>query len=194
MVWKWDNTEPFGNSQPNENPSGLGSFSYNLRHPGQYADVEIATFYNYFRDHYHPDLGRYGQADPIGAAIYRDMAVRNLPVTYGVSSTLLASMIGRQPKRNDIYAYASANPLSHIDPTGLLQEPDRGGGGGPNLCPLISQTFLSLQGMGTLSTWLCVYDCNTNCPGKMEKIVVEVQWDVFPHTGCYRYIARPSGM
>lgn len=65
VLWKWDNTEPFGNNQPNENPSGLGAFKFNLRFPGQYADVETNTNYNYFRD-YDSEIGRYIQSDPIG--------------------------------------------------------------------------------------------------------------------------------
>src|SRR5262249_16008920 len=30
-VWRWDNTEPFGNNVPLENPSDLGTFTCNLR-------------------------------------------------------------------------------------------------------------------------------------------------------------------
>lgn len=65
VVWRWDNTEAFGNSPPNESPSGLGSFTYNLRFPGQYYDAETGTHYNYFRD-YDPSIGRYVESDPIG--------------------------------------------------------------------------------------------------------------------------------
>ncbi len=64
--WTWDNVDPFGNSASNENPSGAGTFNYNLRFPGQYSDAESALNYNYFRDSYMPDIGRYGQSDPIG--------------------------------------------------------------------------------------------------------------------------------
>jgi hypothetical protein len=39
-VWSWANDEPFGNNAPNENPSGLGTFSCNLRFAGQYFDKE----------------------------------------------------------------------------------------------------------------------------------------------------------
>ena len=64
-VWEWQNVDPFGANLPNENPSALGNFAFNLRFPGQYADQETGTFYNYFRD-YDPSTGRYIQSDPIG--------------------------------------------------------------------------------------------------------------------------------
>jgi RHS repeat-associated protein len=63
IVWRWDNTEPFGNNAANENPIGLGTFAYNLRFPGQYVDQETGTSYNYFRD-YDPATGSYRQSDP----------------------------------------------------------------------------------------------------------------------------------
>jgi RHS repeat-associated protein len=65
IQWRWDNTESFGNSAPNDNPSGLGTFAYNLRFPGQYFDAETAKLYNYYRD-YDPAVGRYVESDPIG--------------------------------------------------------------------------------------------------------------------------------
>jgi RHS repeat-associated protein len=89
IVWKWDSTEAFGNSLPNENPSALGAFKYNLRMPGQYFDQETGTFYNYFRD-YDPSLGRYVQSDPIGLA--------------GGAST---------------FEYVGSSPLAFFDPFGL---------------------------------------------------------------------------
>ena len=91
FVWKWDNTEPFGNSAPDENPSSLGTFSFNLRFPGQYYDVETGKHYNYFRD-YDANLGRYIQSDPIGP--------KGGPNTY---------------------AYVSGDPFRLTDPKGLAQ-------------------------------------------------------------------------
>ena len=38
--WEWPHNDPFGNNLPNENPAGVGVFSYNLRFPGQYFDGE----------------------------------------------------------------------------------------------------------------------------------------------------------
>jgi RHS repeat-associated protein len=89
IVWKWDSTEAFGNNVPNENPSALGAFTYNLRMPGQYFDKETGTFYNYFRD-YDPATGRYIQSDPIG-------------LRGGINT----------------FGYVDGNPLADEDPFGL---------------------------------------------------------------------------
>jgi RHS repeat-associated protein len=88
-VWRWDQTEPFGNSPADENPSSLGTFDLPLRFPGQRYDAETALHYNYFRD-YDPGLGIYKQSDPIG-------------LRGGLNT----------------YAYAAGNPISRLDPTGL---------------------------------------------------------------------------
>ena len=63
-VWEWK-TDTFGARAANEDPSGLGAFSFNLRFPGQYYDAETGLHYNYFRD-YDPSIGRYIESDPIG--------------------------------------------------------------------------------------------------------------------------------
>ncbi|MDM5177190.1 type IV secretion protein Rhs, partial [Massilia sp. DJPM01] len=67
IVWRWDNGDPFGLTPPNENPSGVGAFTFNMRMPGQYYDRNTNLFYNYHRD-YDPQTGRYIQSDPIGLA------------------------------------------------------------------------------------------------------------------------------
>jgi RHS repeat-associated protein len=64
LVWQWD-SDPFGTTVPAEDPSGLATFTYNARFPGQYFDVETRTHYNYFRN-YEPLTGRYAENDPIG--------------------------------------------------------------------------------------------------------------------------------
>ena len=58
IVWTWE-SKPFGEDKP------TGSYTLNLRFPGQYFDVETGTHYNINRD-YNPVTGRYIQSDPIG--------------------------------------------------------------------------------------------------------------------------------
>lgn len=82
-VWTW-NSDPFGNGQP------TGSFTYNLRHPGQYYDAETGHVYNYYRD-YDSSTGRYIESDPIG-------------LNGGF----------------DTYAYVSDDPSNVVDASGLL--------------------------------------------------------------------------
>ena len=89
LVWKWD-SDAFGGTAANENPSALGIFNYNPRFPGQYYDKESALHYNYFRDSYNPKTGRYFQSDPIG---------------------LLGGI--------NTYAYVGNNPVGYRDPLGL---------------------------------------------------------------------------
>jgi RHS repeat-associated protein len=67
-----------------------GTITQNLRLPGQYFDAESSFNHNGFRD-YMPNVGRYLESDPIGLA--------------GGLNT---------------YAYASGNPLTFLDPTGLV--------------------------------------------------------------------------
>jgi RHS repeat-associated protein len=89
IVWRWDAADPFGVLQPDEDPSALGGFTYNLRFPGQLYDRETNLHYNWFRD-YDPQQGRYVESDPIGLA--------------GALNT---------------YAYGNNRPTQYIDPAGL---------------------------------------------------------------------------
>jgi RHS repeat-associated protein len=89
LMWQWDNLDPFGANAANSNPAGQGTFTFNLRFPGQYYDAEVGTSYNYFRD-YDPMIGRYVESDPIG-------------LTGGINT----------------YAYATNGPLLASDPFGL---------------------------------------------------------------------------
>jgi len=87
--WEWANTDPFGNNLPNEDPAGLGTFTYNLRFPGQYFDQETGTSYNMARD-YDARIGRYIESDPLG--ITADL---------------------------NTFAYANSSPIYFNDPMGL---------------------------------------------------------------------------
>lgn len=89
LVWRWD-SEPFGTTAPNQDPLATGTaFVFNLRFPGQYADVELGTNYNFMRD-YKPAAGRYVESDPIG-------------LNGGMNT----------------YGYVKGNPVNDVDQRGL---------------------------------------------------------------------------
>ena len=64
----------------------------NLRFPGQYFEAETGLHQNWFRS-YQPSIGRFHEPDPLGLAA-------------GAS----------------LFGYAAGNPISVIDPTGLVCE------------------------------------------------------------------------
>jgi RHS repeat-associated protein len=88
VVWRWD-PKPFGDTLPNENPQGAGTFQYNLRFPGQYFDAESGLTYNAARD-YDTGTGRYVESDPLG-------------LEGGINT----------------FGYVNGNPTSNVDPDGL---------------------------------------------------------------------------
>jgi RHS repeat-associated protein len=91
QMWTWF-SDPFGTDAANANPSGAGSFGYNLRFPGQVFDGQVGLHSNGFRD-FDPATGRYIQSDPSG-------------LNGGVNT----------------YAYAFGAPLSRSDLLGLAPE------------------------------------------------------------------------
>ncbi|RUL74071.1 RHS repeat-associated core domain-containing protein [Dyella choica] len=84
-LWTW----PYQGNQWGELQPTSNSYTYNLRFPGQYYDVESGLSYNLHRD-YDSATGRYIESDPKG-------------LQAGVSTFL----------------YASGNPLTYVDPLGL---------------------------------------------------------------------------
>jgi RHS repeat-associated protein len=83
-----------GNPWGEQQPTSTTGYVLNLRFPGQYYDAETGTSYNMFRT-YCAACGRYQESDPIGLA-------------GGIST----------------YAAVGNNPLSHVDPLGLVN-PDQ---------------------------------------------------------------------
>ncbi|MDO3527585.1 RHS repeat-associated core domain-containing protein [Ralstonia pseudosolanacearum] len=153
MVWRWDQADPFGATLPDENPTSLGSFTYNLRFPGQVYDVETGKHYNANRD-YDPAGGRYVQSDPIG-------------------------LNGGQPST---YAYVDSNPISVIDPDGLKKiillpptDPNYpaavNAADDPNLCIVIShgsnQTVNHMNAQ-QLNKRLAILGCKPKQPVKLD--------------------------
>ena len=74
--------------------SGKAHYNLALRLPGQWEDEESGLYYNDFR-YYDPQSGRYLSSDPLGR---------------------LAEALGSP----NAYAYVNNNPLSYIDPWGLI--------------------------------------------------------------------------
>jgi RHS repeat-associated protein len=92
-VWRWDNTEPFGDSVPNDDPGNTGNhFDFPLGLSLYYRDKETGTFYAQRRDAYDPALGRFPQSDPIG-------------LRGGINT----------------YAYVEGHPINSTDPFGLRE-------------------------------------------------------------------------
>jgi RHS repeat-associated protein len=89
QMWTW-NSDPFGTDAANANPAGAGTFTYNLRLPGQIFDGQAGLHQNWMRD-YDPAVGGYSESDPIG-------------LMGGSFST---------------YAYSGGDPIESFDPSGL---------------------------------------------------------------------------
>ena len=51
IVWRWDTAEAFGATAPDQNPSSLGTFTFNQRFPGQVFDSETGLFQNRNREY-----------------------------------------------------------------------------------------------------------------------------------------------
>jgi len=115
MVWRWDHADPFGVAAPQENPAGLGAFSYPLRFPGQVFDAETGLAYNWHRD-YDPRIGRYVQSDPLGILPGAELASSSMS---RLSPRLKARLSRVGFQLNQSYAYVDSNPVSQIDPDGL---------------------------------------------------------------------------
>lgn len=92
-IWTWDlKGEAFGSTPPDQDPDGDGAtFVFDMRFPGQRYDSATGFNQNYFRD-YDPGTGRYGQSDPI--RLNGDIS---------------------------LYSYVAGDPISFVDPKGLVK-------------------------------------------------------------------------
>jgi RHS repeat-associated protein len=189
LAWRWDQAEPFGNSPPNENPSGLGTCEVNLRFPGQYFDKETNLAYNYFRD-YDVALGRYIESDRIGISgllqkrgfLFDESRYQVLVLldpergslrrhTYDGSAISWRSG-SLSTNATDLYSYVDGSPVSRSDPRG-------------ELWPALIIAGAGLIGGGAVASYLywlvkCLDLCNkyTGCPfpDNDENIAQRMQW------------------
>ncbi|WP_206744500.1 RHS repeat-associated core domain-containing protein [Rhodoferax antarcticus] len=116
-VWRWDNSDPYGDNVPNENPSGLGVYHFDIGFPGQYSDRETGIVYNINRN-LNKATGRYNESDLIG-------------LDGGVNT----------------YGYADGSPVTKTDPFGLatyICKRPLGGSPGSYAPPLLNHTYVCI--------------------------------------------------
>ena len=168
-VWRNDNSEPFGDSVADENPSGLGAFPFDLGFSGQVRDRETSVFYNYLRDCYDPATERYCQPDPIGNVLFRTMAAEKLHAVPATEIDLQGLLFSLQPKLNDLYSYVGGNPIGKSDPLGLISRPleipsgsnsgsQSSGSSGAQVCQFMELcAYFAERTIGAEK--ICIYQC-----------------------------------
>jgi len=104
-IWAWDLLGDIFGATSPLHDDGGPTFDLRMRFPGQHYDAVSGLHQNGFRD-YEAAAGRYLQSDPIGLA-------------GGLSS----------------YAYVGSNPLSFMDPLGLIRLPNDPSGLPPSWSP-----------------------------------------------------------
>ena len=138
QTWAWDVIyEPFGAvSYSWSNPETL-----DIRFPGQWFQLETGLAYNWHR-HYDATIGRYLQADPLriddkegatvgGLPLVADQNIRARGAIYSRIASLdflskTVAIDATTPRRpvfpdgRSIYGYSAQNPLSKVDPKGLI--------------------------------------------------------------------------
>lgn len=94
LLWQADYAPYGGLIRTSASPGSKTAYTLALRLPGQWEDSESGLYYNDFR-YYDPQSGRYLSPDPLGR---------------------LAEVLGSP----NAYAYVNNNPLSYVDPWGLI--------------------------------------------------------------------------
>ena len=133
-VWQWKYSA-FGDEQPtlaanrfvdlamNPNPgtTTIPPVTFNLRYPGQYADVESGLNYNYFRS-YSSDTGGYTQADPIGldGEWNRFGYVKANPLRFSDFLGLQAADANSYPEKDNMYPGSRCTIEQHISLQGAV--------------------------------------------------------------------------
>lgn len=109
VVWRWE-SDAFGSTLPNEDVDGDGNkTTINMRFGGWYADVESGLFYAWNR-YYSPLIGGFIQPDRLDVI---RQAVNPLYAGYSEPTDLQRAL-------NQPYTYVNGNPITRIDPFGLL--------------------------------------------------------------------------
>jgi hypothetical protein len=143
---------------------------------------------------YDPASGRYVESDPVSVGTHSLLGMLRLR-TSSISGDRASQMNralaaadaniseGRDlplsaPIELTTYAYAAKNPLTWTDPTGLWAPGTGGDGesGGGTDCRLVGQFVMALRWKSWLPApfafVMCIYDCNTSCPGSQDNIIM----------------------
>jgi RHS repeat-associated protein len=122
VVWR-GNYEPFGRATVT-----LQTIQNNLRYAGQYFDAETGLYYNGAR-YYDPKIGGYITAEPLGVV---PGVASSATVPREITEYFQSIPLNKRLLRglNHPYRYAYNNPLTYIDPDGLMGQ---GAGGGKSM-------------------------------------------------------------
>ena len=113
LIWfRSADYKPFG-----EATVTVSAITNNLRFPGQYYDAETGLHQNGFRD-YSPPTGKYLTPDSINIGSLSQYKARQSSNVARAIDDLIAKM-QFDPQEQNLYAYATNNPVRFVDPFGL---------------------------------------------------------------------------